>query len=98
MNERQVSSKDEAPSKEFQAETPGVENYDALNAPPGELFADPTDYSAVGGPESEPAYGRTRSLAGEYPFSENGGTHDRDEPSHLERGGIQTHHHVEKRT
>jgi len=85
-------------SKESQAETPGVEPHDVDSVPENELFADPADYSAVGGPENEPAYGRTRSLAGEYPFNENGGPHDRDEPSHVPRGGIQTHHHVDKRT
>jgi len=85
-------------SKEDQAATSGVEPHDAKSVPENELFGDPTDYSAVGGPENEPAYGRTRSLAGEYPFNENGGPHDRDEPAHVPRGGIQTHHHIDKRT
>jgi hypothetical protein len=81
-------------SKELQAATSGVEPHDVLATPEDELFADPTDFSAVGGPESEPAYGRTRAMAGEYPFNEHGGPYDRDEPSHVERGGIQTHHHA----
>jgi hypothetical protein len=63
-----------------------------------DLTTDPKDYSAVGGPENEPAYGRTRAIAGEYPFNEQGGPYDRDEPSHIERGGILTHHHVTKQT
>jgi hypothetical protein len=92
MNERPT------PDEELQAATPGVEPNDARKTPEKELFGDPTDFSAVGGPENEPAYGRSRALAGEYPFNEHGGPYDRDEPSQVERGGIQTHHHVEKRT
>ena len=88
-----------APSKEFQAATPGIEPHDATAAAQAdELFHDPTDYSAVGGPESETPYGRSRAVAGEYPFNQTGGPHDRDEPSDVSRGGIQTHHHVDKRT
>jgi hypothetical protein len=78
--------------------TPGVPNELVDEAPEEEVSADPTDYSAIGGPESEPAYGRSRSVAGEYPFNEHGGPHDRDEPSHVERGGIQTRHRIEKQT
>jgi hypothetical protein len=63
-----------------------------------EVFNDPKDYSAIGGPDTEPAYGRSRAAAGEYPFNEQGGPHDRDERSHTERGGIQTHHRIEKVT
>ena len=85
-------------SKELQGATPGVEPEGVLETPAEELFEDPADYSAVGGPDNEPAYGRSRSLAGDYPYNEQGGPYDRDEPSHVERGGIQTHHHVEKRT
>lgn len=59
--------------------------------------SDPADFSAVGGPDTEPAYGRTRALDGEYPFNAQGGPYDRDDPSHLERGGIQNQHHVMKR-
>lgn len=66
--------------------------------PDHDSLASPTDYSAVGGPDSEPSYGRTRSIAGDYPFNEYGGPYDRDEPSHVERGGIQSRHRVERRT
>jgi hypothetical protein len=67
-------------------------------SPDDELRTDPPDFSAVGGPEGEAAYGRTRAIAGEYPFNAHGGPYDRDEPSHVERGGSQTHHRIEKRT
>lgn len=77
---------------------PVVPNELIEQTPEDELFADPADFSAVGGPESEPAYGRSRAVAGEYPFNEHGGPYDRDEPSRVERGGIQTKHKVEKRT
>ncbi len=77
---------------------PGVPNELIERTPPDELFEDPADFSAVGGPENEPAYGRTRAVAGEYPFNEHGGPYDRDEPSHLERGGYQTRHRIDKRT
>jgi hypothetical protein len=66
----------------------------AVKTPEEELLGDPPDFSAVGGPENEPAYGRSRALAGEYPFNDHGGPYDRDEPSQVERGGIQTHHHA----
>lgn len=65
--------------------------------PDDESHTDPSDFSAVGGPDTESAYGRTRALDGEYPFNAQGGTYDRDDPSHLERGGIQNEHHVVKR-
>ena len=90
-------SKQRLPDDELQAATPEVAPEDAQAIPDDELFADPTDFSAVGGPESEPAYGRNRALAGEYPFNPQGGPRDRDEPSHLDRGGIQNQHHVMKR-
>ena len=83
---------------EKKSATPGVPDELVEQAPDAELFNDPPDYSAVGGPDSEPAYGRTRSVAGEYPFNEHGGPHDRDEPSHVERGGIQTRHRIDRRT
>jgi hypothetical protein len=83
---------------EIESATPGVPDELVEQSPPEELFADPPDFSAVGGPETEPAYGRTRAVAGEYPFNEHGGPYDRDEPSHVERGGIQTHHRIDKRT
>ncbi len=49
---------------------------------------DPTDYSAVGGPENERAYGRSRSDTGSYPFGHGEGPADRDPygESH-DRGG-----------
>lgn len=77
---------------------PGVPNELIEQSPEEELFEDPADYSAVGGPDTEPAYGRTRAVVGEYPFNEHGGPYDRDERSHVERGGIQTHHKIERRT
>lgn len=39
---------------------------------------DPIDYSAVGGPENERAYGRARSDTGRYPFTPHGAAPDRD--------------------
>lgn len=81
-----------------EGDAPGVPNELMEQSPAAEWFDDPTDFSAVGGPENEPAYGRTRAIAGEYPFNEQGGPYDRDEPSRVERGGIQTRHKIEKRT
>lgn len=83
---------------ETEGATPGIPNELVESAPAEELFHDPADYSAVGGPDTEPAYGRTRAVAGEYPFNSQGGPYDRDEPAHVERGGIATHHRVEKLT
>lgn len=52
------------------------------------LLHNPTDYSAVGGPENERAYGRTRSDNGYYPWNSFGGPYDRDTPANLHgRGG-----------
>lgn len=52
------------------------------------LLHDPDDYSAVGGPENEPAYGRTRSDTGHYPFDPNRGPYDRDtRADDCDRGG-----------
>jgi hypothetical protein len=51
------------------------------------LLRDPEDYSAVGGPESERAYGRTRSDTGEYPFGPQQGAPDRDQYGPPRRGG-----------
>lgn len=42
------------------------------------MLENPPDWSAVGGPEGEPAYGRTRSDSGYYPWNPFGGPHDRD--------------------
>jgi hypothetical protein len=91
MNERHV------PAEELPSAAPDVPLDAALATPEEELSGDPADFSAVGGPDSEPAYGRTRALAGEYPFNEQGGPYDRDEPSQVERGGIQTHHRAPDR-
>lgn len=88
------------PTLPFEIEGAAAEAPNGL-APPAsdsELFSDPPDYSAIGGPENEPAYGRTRALAGEYPFNAYGGPYDRDERSDVERGGIMTHHRLEKRS
>lgn len=85
-------------SEELANDTPGVPNELVESAPDEELFERPKDYSAVGGPDTEPAYGRTRSVAGEYPFNANGGPHDRDEPAQPRRGGFQTTRHVERLT
>jgi hypothetical protein len=52
------------------------------------LLHDPEDYSALGGPENEPAYGRTRSDDGHFPFNQIGGAYDRDARADtLQRGG-----------
>jgi hypothetical protein len=52
------------------------------------LLHNPTDYSAIGGPEDERVYGRTRSDNGTYPWNADGGQYDRDVPaSQLRRGG-----------
>jgi hypothetical protein len=83
---------------EIDSATSGVPNELVEQSPAEELFASPADYSAVGGPDNEASYGRTRSVAGEYPFNEQGGPYDRDEPSHVERGGFQTRHRIERRT
>lgn len=83
---------------ELEAATPGVPNELVEQTPPSELFDDPPDYSAVGGPDTEPAYGRTRAVAGEYPFNALGGPYDLDEFSYAERGGFVTRHRVERRT
>ena len=85
-------SERELPIEDLLSAAPDVPLDVAVATPPEELFGDPPDFSAVGGPENEAAYGRTRALAGEYPFNEQGGPYDRDELSHIERGGIQTHH------
>ena len=76
--------------------TPGVPNDLIASAPDAELFERPKDYSAVGGPDTEAAYGRTRCVAGEYPFNANGGPRDRDEPSRIQRGGYRTNRHIER--
>lgn len=57
------------------------------------LLHDPDDYSAVGGPENEPAYGRTRSDNGHYPFNSIQGPYDRDtraDTDASDRGGYLT--------
>lgn len=48
---------------------------------------DPVDYSAIGGPETERSYGRTRSDTGDYPFGRYQGSADRDPYGPLDRGG-----------
>ena len=42
------------------------------------MVDDPNDWSRVGGPDGEPAYGRTRSDTGHYPYNPFGGPYDRD--------------------
>ena len=78
--------------------TPGISPELVDSAPDQQLLHDPADYSAIGGPEPEAAYGRTRAIEGEYPFNWQGGAYDRDETAHVERGGIATHHRVTKLT
>jgi hypothetical protein len=85
-------------SDELATATARVPNDPEQRAPDDKLAAEPADYSAVGGPDSEPAYGRSRSLAGEYPFNAHGGPSDRDEPSYVGRGGILSRHVIDKRT
>ncbi len=82
-------------SAELANATPGVPNHLVESAPDSELFDPPKDYSAVGGPDTEAAYGRTRSVAGEYPFNANGGAHDRDGRFPPARGGFQTRHRIQ---
>jgi hypothetical protein len=83
---------------ELEDAIPGTPHELPQAPPDSDLFADPADYSAVGGPDNEPAYGRTRAIDGEYPFNIYGGPYDRDERSDVPRGGILTHHRVAKRT
>ncbi len=52
---------------------------------------DPADYSAIGGPERERSYGRTRSDTGDYPFGPHAGAADRDQYGPVERGGYFKH-------
>lgn len=52
---------------------------------------DPIDYSAIGGPESERSYGRSRSDTGNYPFGRRGGARDRDQYGTPPRGGYLKH-------
>jgi hypothetical protein len=55
------------------------------------LLHDPNDYSALGGPDDQPAYGRSRSDNGTYPFADQDGPYDRDtQPA--ERGGYMKLH------
>jgi hypothetical protein len=57
---------------------------------------DPDDFSAVGGPENEHAYGRTRNDVGDYPFDGQGGPYDRDEKGYeQERGGYIKKHYAD---
>lgn len=59
-------------------------------------FVDPDDFSAVGGPEGESAYGRTRNDVGDYPFDGQGGPYDRDEKGfEQERGGYLKRHYAD---
>jgi hypothetical protein len=52
------------------------------------LLHNPDDYSAIGGPDDQRVYGRTRSDSGSYPWNPNGGPYDRDvPPSQTSRGG-----------
>lgn len=52
------------------------------------LLHNPTDYSALGGPDDERIYGHTRSDNGYYPWNASGGAYDRDTPaSQIQRGG-----------
>ena len=61
------------------------------------LREDPPDYSRVGGPENERAYGRTRSDIGHYPYNPLGGPYDRDTLPSEERGGYLNPHHDDYR-
>ena len=48
----------------------------------------PDDYSAIGGPDDERVYGRTRNDSGNFPWNAHGGPYDRDmPPSQTSRGG-----------
>lgn len=57
------------------------------------LLENPTDYSALGGPDDERVYGYTRSDSGYYPWNAAGGPHDRDSvDGDLGRGGYLRKH------
>jgi hypothetical protein len=57
------------------------------------LLENPSDYSAVGGPDDERVYGHTRSDIGYFPWNPHGGPHDRDSLDEQEgRGGYQKKH------
>lgn len=56
------------------------------------LSENPADFSALGGPEGEAAYGRTRSDKGYYPWNPLGGPHDRDSLPGRGRGGYRKKH------
>jgi hypothetical protein len=63
-------------------------DWETLEREPQALLRDPTDYSAIGGPEGERSYGRTRSDTGDYPFGRDEWAADRDPYSEIpERGG-----------
>lgn len=50
-------------------------------------LTDPADYSTIGGPEHERAYGRTRNDPGTFPFRADGGASGRDPYGACGRGG-----------
>ena len=78
-----------APTDEYWSQRDQVLHHkgEAPNHPEAAQYDDPSDYSALGGPESERAYGRTRSDGGDFPFGRSGGAADRDPYSQYERGG-----------
>ncbi len=59
-------------------------------------YVDPDDYTAVGGPEGERAYGRNRNDVGDYPFDQGGGAYDRDMKGfEQDRGGYIKRHYAD---
>jgi hypothetical protein len=60
------------------------------------LMSDPDDFSAIGGPESESAYGRSRNDVGDFPFDGSGGPYDRDTRGYeQDRGGYIKKHYAD---
>jgi hypothetical protein len=60
------------------------------------LMSDPDDFSAIGGPESESAYGRSRNDVGDFPFDAHGGPYDRDVLGYeQDRGGYIKKHYAD---
>jgi len=77
------SDLDQGLHRKSEAKDPSEKHEDEKHA----RLADPADYSAIGGPETERSYGRTRSDSGEYPFGPHLGAADRDPYGKPERGG-----------
>lgn len=63
-------------------------DWEAPERDDGADLKDPADYSAIGGPDGERSYGRSRSDTGDYPFGDYEGAADRDDyRENQQRGG-----------